>query len=242
MNSDDRQAAAEGHHGGPEGPHHATPEDPHHGAAEPTISVVIATIGRPSLRATLASIRDQRLIEGDEILVAVDGAFPAAIEMAREAGPPVRCVQTTRRGYWGHGVRNWIFDHQGPDEPTRLRGDLVAAIDDDNVFTPWAFDSVRRAAQATPGCPLLFRVVMMDGTIIWGSPEVAANNVDTCSLVVPAKPGRFGRFGLFYGGDLHYVRSTVEAFGGAISFERDIICVSRPAPGLDTSHYKEDAP
>jgi hypothetical protein len=229
---DDRQAAAGERHGGPEGPHHA--------AAEPTISVVIATIGRPSLRATLESIRSQRLIEGDEILVAVDGAFPRAVEMAREAGPPVRWVQTSRRGYWGHGIRNWVFDHQGLDEPTRLHGDLLAAIDDDNVFTPWAFDSVRRAARAKPGCPLLFRVVMMDGTIIWRSAEVAANNVDTCSLVVPAKPGRFGRFGLYFGGDLHYVRSTVEAFGGSVSFEPDFICVSRPTPGVDTSQYKED--
>ncbi|NJD20957.1 MAG: glycosyltransferase family 2 protein, partial [Gemmatimonadetes bacterium] len=132
----------------------ALPERGDDAVPEPTLSVVVATIGRPTLGATIASIKAQRLIEGDEVLIAVDGPFPRAVEIARQAGPPFRWVQTTRRGYWGHGIRNWVFDHQGTDDATRLRGDLVAAMDDDNVFTPWAFDAIRRAAMARPAIPL----------------------------------------------------------------------------------------
>ena len=207
---------------------------------EPAISVVVATIGWPTLGATIDSIRAQRLIEGDEVVIAVDGPFPQAVEMARKAGPPFRWVQTTRRGYWGHGIRNWVFDHQRQDDLTRLRGDLIAAMDDDNVFTPWAFESIRRAATANAGRPLLFRVVTVDGTIIWDAPEVAVNNVDTASLVAPTVPDRLGRFGLCFGGDYHFVASTVEKHGGEVSFETDIICVSRPAPGLDLARYRRN--
>jgi glycosyltransferase involved in cell wall biosynthesis len=207
--------------------------------ADPTISVVIATKGRPTLRSTIESIKAQPLVKGDEVLIAIDGPFPQAIELAREAGPPFRWIQAEKNiGYWGHGIRNWVFDHQASGENARLRGDLVAAMDDDNIFTPWAFDSVRAAAVKNPGKPLLFRVVTIPGIIIWDSPVVSVNNVDTASLVCPNILEKIGRFRMSFGGDYHFVSSTIENFGGSVSFQEEIICICRPAPDLDIAKYQ----
>jgi hypothetical protein len=158
--------------------------------------------------------------------------------MAREAGPPFRWIQTERKGYWGHGIRNWVFDHQAAGENARLRGDLIAALDDDNIFTPWAFDSMRTAAKKNPGMPLLFRVVTIPGLIIWDNPIVRMNNVDTASLVFPNISEKIGRFRMCFGGDYYFVSSTIDNFGGIVSFHKEIICVSRPTPGLDIMRYQ----
>jgi glycosyltransferase involved in cell wall biosynthesis len=207
--------------------------------AEPTISVVVATKGRPTLRSTIESIKTQPLLPGDEVLIAVDGPFPQAIDMAKEAGPSFRWIQSEKNiGYWGHGIRNWVFDHQETEEDARLRGDLIAAIDDDNILTPWAFNAIRTAAIKNPGKPLLFRIVTIPGIIIWDKPVVAFNNVDTSSLVCPNVPEKIGRFRLSFGGDYYFISSTVENFGGVVSFQEEIICVSRPASDLDMAQYR----
>lgn len=49
----------------------------------PSLTVILATVGRPTLAATLRSIAAQELLPGDEVLLAVDG--PSADAARRSA-------------------------------------------------------------------------------------------------------------------------------------------------------------
>src|SRR6266851_4883196 len=99
----------------------------------PTLSVVIATIGRPTLIATLESLR--QLAPTDEILLLTDGDHPQVISMLNSAGlacSSQHIVHQPQANDWGHTLRN-LYSH-------RAKGERVLHIDDDDVYLDGAID------------------------------------------------------------------------------------------------------
>src|SRR5260370_773185 len=136
-------------------------------AALPRLSVIVTTTGRASLQETLASIRSQRLIEGDEVLLVHDGEAGATTVAAwDQAGLPGKMVVLTAGPHrdWGAAARTV--------GQSMAKGTHLLWQDDDDQYLPGAFDVIRREIIASPADILLFRMVYPDGRVLWTGPAI----------------------------------------------------------------------
>jgi glycosyltransferase involved in cell wall biosynthesis len=183
-----------------------------------SLSVIIPTLGRPSLERTLASCAG-----ADEIVVVLDTArgcteLPCAL--------PSNAVFI--QGCWGitggHGGRQ--------EGLQRASGTHLAFFDDDDVYLPHAWRFMRRAA-----CdwPTIFRVQHYLHGVIWRTPALTFGNVTTQQYLIPNEPELFGSWtphapGLPQpGGDFTFITETVQKFGGVL-FREEVIAQMYPSP------------
>lgn len=185
--------------------------------SEPTLSILIPTVGRSSLSRTLESVRTQRLIPGDEVLLAVDGGDDSAHSAWAASGLPGRIVKVAGGPHrdWGCTARNLVIP--------MASADYVCFIDDDDVYLPGAFDKIRSALAVNPDRPHLFRMGWRD-KIIWEERVVREANFSTQQIVVPNVSTRLGRWTSRYEGDYDFLVSTLALWPeGSLVWASDVI-------------------
>lgn len=190
-------------------------------SAGPTLSIIIPTIGRPTLKQTLDSIRSQQLTDGDEIILVQDGPEKAATRhVFEESRLPGKYLGLDRHyGDIGGTPRNRGIAEAG--------GEYLAFIDDDDRYTSGAFDRIRRGAKAHPKRPMLFRMERPGwAPTLWRDKTVRVGNVSTQMFVVPNDPQRLGTWGTQDAGDLAFVCTTLAKYpSGAIVWIPDIVSI-----------------
>src|SRR5690242_11338848 len=124
----------------------------------PTFTVLIGSIGRPSLSAALESIATQRLYPDDQVIVGFD-AFEQSpqqledrIKLVREFGFNAVAYDA---GYHWLGVEQ--INHALRTVP--ITGSHVFTIGDDDIFRPGAYDVLREHCAVDPLRPVLYRFV-----------------------------------------------------------------------------------
>jgi GT2 family glycosyltransferase len=181
-----------------------------------TLSVVIPTLGRPSLERTLASCA-----EADEVIVVLDRARGATLL-------PCQLPEGTvyLEGSWGV-----TGGHAGRAAGIELaNGTHLAFMDDDDVYAPGAIALMKEAACDVP---VIFRMAHYHHGILWADQEVRFGNVSTQMYVVPNDPARLGVWtphipGLPEpGGDYTFIKETCEAMGGPV-WREEVIAILRP--------------
>ena len=180
------------------------------------LSIVIPTLGRPSLEATLASCAD-----ADEIIVVLDtsrGATDLPCEL------PANAV-------YAEGEFGVTGGHAGRAHGITLAtGTHLAFFDDDDVYTPGAVEVMRAAAQDRP---VIFRMDHYAHGILWRDRQVRFGNVSTQMFVVPNDPARFGTWEPHVpgipepGGDYTFLQGCCERMGEPV-WREEIIAVLRP--------------
>ena len=190
-----------------------------------TVSVVIATIARPTLARTLRSLRRQAWAPGDEVLLVGDGPHPVAAELFAQMGLPGKYLEHTgTTGTWGHHARNWVMDAR------QAAGSHLMALDDDDEYDPDAVANVRAALAAAPDRPHVFRMTgHATAPVIWrpGHPVLEPGNLGTPCIVVPNDPDRLGRYGMHYTGDFEFCASTCAFYPGGPVWREEPICQVR---------------
>ncbi len=180
------------------------------------LSVIIATLGRPSLASTLRSVVPQ-LGSDDEVIIA--SRFP--IDLYPTDG--VWLLHTdVPEAYGGANERNAAMPH--------ATGTHLCFIDDDDIYAPGALDAMRQHACDRP---VIFR---MDGTqlgigVIWREPVLRYTNVSTQTFLVPNVPDKLGHWEAHEHGrgcDFTFISETVEMMGAPV-FRDEIVAVCRPA-------------
>ena len=183
-------------------------------AERPTLSVLVPTIGRPTLARTLRSLQD--LEAADEVIVIGDGEQKEAqSEFHRSALPGIYISVRGPSGDWGHTPRNLVM--------SRARGDYLLHMDDDDYYLPGAVSIIRAALLKQPGLPHLFRM-RLGGGILWQRPTISCGNVSTQMFVHPNLPDTFGTWKPVYGGDADFIRETSSRFPDVI-WREDVIAV-----------------
>lgn len=153
------------------------------------ITFIVPTVGRPSLRQTLASIETW---PGDEILVVGE-----ALPLTYTAGRTVTYVYCAPGKDWGHTERNVAAPF--------ARGRYIAHIDDDDVYAVGTRALMQDAIERTPDRPVLFRMRYPNGITLWAEKELRCGNVGTPMILIPNVPERLGQFRPFVGGDCAYL-------------------------------------
>ncbi len=199
----------------------------------PTLTLVIPTIGRPTLARTLDSLRGQPWGPGDAVLLVCDdpAAAPVVRELYPQFGLPVRYHETAKLGHYGHGVRNWV---QG----SRLvKTTHRAQLDDDDVWMPDALRTVRAAITEEPARPHIFKMdwrnagehrPAADRPVLWAEPVMREANVGTPMLVAPFDPSKDAEWEPRYNGDFAHIAGTCARYPGGPVWHNDVICYTRP--------------
>jgi hypothetical protein len=131
------------------------------------LTVIIPTVGRDSLAATLGSLTPQ-LSDEDDIMVVEDGE--------------------TQLGAYGHGARNWMLDRFDLD----WGGTHFWSIDDDDIAASDALNIIRTAIESFPGAWFIFQRIGGANSHYHGlkvphtKHKVLPGNVGTPCIVWPA--------------------------------------------------------
>jgi len=100
----------------------------------------------------------------------------------------------------------------------RAAGSHLLFMDDDDVYVPGAFASMRRFADDNPGRIGIFRMAYTTGPKRWRVPELRNRNVSTQNFLVPNVPGRLGVWehrGTVHG-DFTFIEETARLQGDPI--------------------------
>lgn len=147
-----------------------------------SLSIIVASSGRPTLQRTLESIT-QQLRPGDELLVDVNQDAP-----------------------WGHAARNRLMPRACGDALAFIDDDdiyLPRALE--IIRASVALNGTNahffkmRYGLSTP----------VPGAEVWTQTELIEGQVSTCTIVVPNIPQKLGVWGSRYAGDFDFAASTV---------------------------------
>lgn len=215
----------------------------------PLLSVIVPTVGRPTLERTLRSLEAQdSWLRWEAVLVGDTHAGTWAEGLARI--PAVtrgdgRLYYTECDGgrhAWGHPQRN---------HGARVaRGRWLAWLGDDDVYLPGAFDAIGRAIHRVADAPrvLLFRWIAPWKQVYWHTagflgPEPGF--IDAECIVCPNDPAKLGTWTNRYQGDYDFITETVAKWGGPerVVWQPEIIAQAQPSDAEDwTQGGREAAP
>jgi glycosyltransferase involved in cell wall biosynthesis len=158
-----------------------------------TLSVLVPSMGRPTLQRTIDSILPQ-LNMADQLLIDINGDCP-----------------------WGGAARNRMMN--------AADGDAICFMDDDDIYLPDAFKTIRVRFAEAPTRVHIFKMRYADGRELWIDEHVYEGNVSTQMVVVPneATPGWTDR----YQGDLDFIIHACEQLGDPV-WHPEVIALIRP--------------
>lgn len=191
---------------------------------QPLVSIIIPTIGRPTLGGLLDSIPNDPAIE---VIVVGDSHghhFDAEILTARNRYLTPHCYWHEHDGgkhAWGHAQRNYGM--------RAATGTWLIFSQDDNIFAPDAFDLIREAIEKQPyPRPLLFRIMTWQAGIVWKTPRLVLGDIDADCIVVPNIPDKLGHWGDRYNGDFDFIQSTYNLWWGDVAWRPELIATALP--------------
>jgi glycosyltransferase involved in cell wall biosynthesis len=173
-------------------------------SSRPRISVIIATLGRPTLGRAIRSSR-----WADEIVVVFDAETPprhpkGCVVLARG---PTDDYAATQRNVGMHAATGTHF----------------AFMDDDDRYTRVAGRAIRAAVHAQPDRVHIFRMRNRDKVY---SGEVASGAIGTPMYVVPRDP--VAQYGGYDGTDFGFISETLALRGEEPVPHREIVAMIRP--------------
>lgn len=192
----------------------------------PLFTVVIPTIGRPSIRATLLSIRGQASVAWVEVVVVAD------THRNRDAGLG-KIADACRE----HRAQYLELDAGAHDTGSpqlhmgfaRARAGWVLNCGDDDMYVPGAFETIAGVIERerTPPGPLMFKVELYpnerrgnrEPVVLWQERRIERFNVTGQGFVCPNDPRRMGR----WVDDVTFMRETVALHDGRVEWREELI-------------------
>lgn len=197
------------------------------------LSLLIVTVGRPTLARTLESLSDQAWVPGDEVLVASDDAHDEVgrIVSASSDQGPLRHLQVPGGPYrdWGHTPRNLMM--------TECKADYLMHLDDDDLLCPHAIANIRAKLIADAVIHLFRFVRYQTGVLTWPEENVIElGHVGTPNIVHPNIPETFGEWGQTHEGDFDFIKHVCGRV--PVAWHNVITVVVDPPTGLTVAQAR----
>lgn len=192
----------------------------------PSLSIVIGTIGRPSLEWTLDSIAAQGLQGGDEVIVVRD-SFEARDDKLH-----------VRERVERYGDRFHYFEHDAGEHYFgiaqtnhgfgKVRGDFVCSLGDDDIYSAGAFETLRPVLAEDRDRAVLFQFLAPWRQVLWDRPRMRRSRISGQCIAAP-------RAALVPMGTAHYVevdfdwmQEILTRTGRAPAWLRELLVITRP--------------
>jgi glycosyltransferase involved in cell wall biosynthesis len=137
-----------------------------------SLSLIIPTIGRPTLKRTLDSLQPQLLPE-DEVLLVDHGYHEHVAELAADYG--CRYFRDDTPTPYGGARRNMGMRF--------ATGTHLHFMDDDDTYAPRALAAIREAL--LPDTVLMFQIMCETGVVLWEEPRFEYGKIQTEMFVIP---------------------------------------------------------
>ncbi len=190
---------------------------------DPRLTIIITTVGRPSVVRTLQSLEKQKWQAGDQILLVCDGPIPRNLcQLWLNYSLPCQLMFIPEGPHrdWGHTPRNLALKY--------ATGDYIAHLDDDDCFQPDSISAIRELISERGRGLYFFQMQLPDGQVLWKQREVRFGNVGTPMFVHP-RTCNLGEWGSFYGGDWQFMHQTTTLNPDlSIFWIPRVICLIRP--------------
>jgi len=188
------------------------------------LSIVIPSVGRTALAATLDSIKGAGVQRTDEVLIVADGGAPGAHDIAEASGLSSVCKLRVvdlvpAGGDYGQPGRNFGMG--------KAKGTHVMFGQDDNVLMTGALTLIRDAVTAAPDRLHFFRVQPRCGIVVGNNHDEEGlpmlGHIDADCGVVPRDRVALGKWGDGYNGDFDFWYETAANYRGRIEWHDEII-------------------
>jgi hypothetical protein len=208
----------------------------------PLLSVIVPTVGRPSLERTVNSLLRQGewlqyeiVLVGDTFAGTWGEQLPRARALAERYPERIRYVECDGGQHaWGHPQRN--------HGATVARGRYLSWLGDDDVYVRFAFPAIARAVRARvfdhprDQRVHLFRWIAPWKQVLWHTAGfLAQDHIDAECIVCPNVPEKLGTWTNRYQGDYDFIAETVEKWGGLerVIWQPEVIAQAQPSEAED---------
>lgn len=176
----------------------------------PSITYLIASTGRETLKDTLRSLYGQFNFQIDKVKVYFDAKCYMGLDFFKEEfdmfGENLTYTLLTENlGYWGHGIRN--------EYQTKCDTDYIHHMDDDDIYCEGVIPKIRFHLKENYGKVVIFKFRSHDGRIVWSKPRVADADIGTPSGFIFNRSEIMGTWGYHYGGDFGFYSQVQEKIG-----------------------------
>lgn len=191
--------------------------------SRPLFTVVIPTIGRPSLPKTLASINTDLA----EVTVVAD-----TFEMGDTIQEAIHAEAATFGARYlevDAGFHDW-GSPQLQAGYAAAEGEYILNCGDDDVYEPFALETIKRAIDSIAApVPMMFRTVLHPApqrgndhpVVLWADPELRNRNITGQCFVIPNDQSKIGRWDILV--DFGFITSTIDLWGGQVAWRTEII-------------------
>lgn len=192
----------------------------------PSITYLITSTGRLTLKDTLRSLHGQFTHGLDKIRLYMDGGFQNSLELFSEEfsmfGNDIFVAPLHENlGYWGHGIRNTYQSH--------CTTDYIHHMDDDDIYSENCIPSVRSFLRNHYGKVIICKFRTNGGDIIWKKKDIIFGQIGTPSGFIFNRQDVFGTWGYEYGGDYNFYLQVRDNIGKENLVFSDIVVVkTRP--------------
>jgi len=192
----------------------------------PSITYLIASTGRETLKDTLRSLHGQFAFGLDKVNLYFDGKCEKGLEFFKEEldmfGEDISYkVLDETLGYWGHGVRN-KYQYE-------CSTDYIHHMDDDDIYCEGCIPHVRSILKENYGKVIIFKFRTHGGRIVWSSKAIQSAEVGTPSGFIFNRPEIMGTWNFHYGGDYSFYEEVKEKIGMEnLVFHELLIVKTRP--------------
>lgn len=172
---------------------------------EISLSILIPTINRPTLKHMLYSLVPQLTAE-DNVYIVGDNCNVDDSVKNELPNKNIHWLRTEEKlGHDGHGIRNKY--------QTQLKGTHIWHIDDDDYVIPRSVNLIKNEIKKTPHTPLLFKVQCLGLFTLWVEPTLTQDHFMTTQMGIwPNEPDKFAFWPLEKSGDNKWVRDTINNF------------------------------
>lgn len=193
---------------------------------KPSITYLIASTGRETLKDTLRSLYGQFDFGLDVVQLYFDGKCEKGIEFFNEEFDLYgRNLQVEflpeSLGYWGHGIRNKFQIQCGTD--------YIHHMDDDDIYCAGSIPAARNILKSHYGKVVLCKFRTHGKRIVWSKKIIAEGEIGTPSGFIFNRPEIMGHWALGYGGDYSFYKDVEDKIGKEnIVFHDLLIVKTRP--------------
>lgn len=177
-----------------------------------SLTVIVPTIGRDTLAATVRSIPDEW-----RTLVIADGSEAFGKACMACAGTRARVVATPQTNDVGHTQRNTGM--------SIAQTEWLAFMDDDDTYVP----DVQKLVDPQQRRPHIYRMrYCHGGGELWQTEQVREGNVGTPMFVLPNDPAKLASWPSRRSGDFAFIQETCALYEQPPVWVDQVIALIRP--------------